>query len=43
MGKRKRGRKSATLSQEEIWDDSELQEAWNDAVEEYQVCLAPLT
>lgn len=27
------------LTHEEIWDDSSLVRSWEDAVEEYQVCL----
>lgn len=27
------------LTHEEIWDDSSLVRSWEDAVEEYQVCI----
>lgn len=27
------------LSQAEIWDDSALVKSWDDALEEYKVCL----
>jgi hypothetical protein len=33
MGKNKK----ASMSHEEIWDDSALVQSWDDAVEEYQV------
>jgi hypothetical protein len=31
------GKKRKDLSQEEIWDDSELIQSWNDSYEEYKV------
>ena len=37
MGKAKNAAKS--LTHEEIWDDSALIRSWDEAVEEYKVCL----
>ena len=38
MGKRKRN-VTKPLSHEEIWDDSALVRSWDEAVEEYKVCI----
>lgn len=38
MGKKN---KSKDLSHEEIWDDSALVRSWDEAVEEYKVCIMP--
>jgi hypothetical protein len=31
--------KGDNLSHEEVWDDSALQDSWDDALAEYKVCL----
>lgn len=36
MGKSKHDQ---SLTHEEIWDDSALVQSWDEAVEEYKVCL----
>ena len=33
------GKKRKNLSQAEIWDDSALVQSWDDALEEYKVCI----
>lgn len=35
-------KKKRQLTEAEIWDDSELQQSWDDAYEEYKVCLSNL-
>ena len=34
--------KGENLSHEEIWDDSALQDSWDDALAEYKVCHSVL-
>lgn len=38
------GEDNEVLSHEEMWDDSELIDSWNQALDEYKVCVsdAPL-